>query len=181
VSRRAVLATRVNARLNGASVRAVRGDLFDAIANEELDLIVSNPPYVPAETDAIPVRGSARAWDAGRDGRILLDRICDGAWRRLRPGGTLLVVHSSICGTARTLDMLADRGMDADVMASQTGPLGPLLSARAELLERDGRLAPGVREEEVVVIRARRRGWSLPKGVARKRPATDMQGEPSSG
>lgn len=158
VSRRAVLTTRLNARLNGVAVRAVRGDLFEPLANEELDLIVSNPPYVPAETDAISPRGRARAWDAGRDGRALLDRICDGAWRHLRPGGTLLLVHSDVCGTEQTLERLAGHGMKADVMAFETGSFGPLLRERAELLERDGRLAPGVREEEVVVVRARRVG-----------------------
>src|SRR5205085_3406486 len=48
ISRRSVLATRVNARLNGVRVRARRGDLFAAVGNARFDAIVSNPPYVPA-------------------------------------------------------------------------------------------------------------------------------------
>ncbi len=156
VSRRAVLATRANARLNGVCVRAVRGDLFEPLADERVDLIISNPPYVPAPTDVIPTCGAARAWDAGRNGRTLLDRICKQAWRHLVPGGTLLLVHSSVCDTQLTLDQLADHGMTADVMASQTGPLGPLLTERAEWLRGNGLLAPDVREEELVVVRARR-------------------------
>src|SRR5688572_17749631 len=42
VSRRAVLTVRCNAVLNGVRVRAVRGDLFDAVGDERFDLIASN-------------------------------------------------------------------------------------------------------------------------------------------
>ncbi len=74
------------------------------------------------------------------------------------PGGTLLLVHSSVCDTERTLDQLTRHGMTAEVIASQTGPLGPLLTERAEWLRRNGLLPPDAREEEVVVVRARRHG-----------------------
>jgi release factor glutamine methyltransferase len=47
-SRRAVLGTRVNARLNGARGRVLHGDLCEPVAGERFDLIVSNPPHVPA-------------------------------------------------------------------------------------------------------------------------------------
>ena len=45
ISRGAVAAIRLNAALNRARVRARRGDLFDAVAGERFDAIVSNPPY----------------------------------------------------------------------------------------------------------------------------------------
>ena len=156
VSRRAALTARLNARLNGVSIRALRGDLLDPVAGERFDIIVSNPPYVPADGDELPTRGPRRAWDAGRDGRALLDRICVEAPERLRPGGTVLIVHSSVCGADRTVEMLSERSLAAEVVGRDRGPLGPLLSTRAETLERRGLLAPGAREEEVVVIRARR-------------------------
>ena len=154
VSRRAVLTTRLNARLNGVSVRAMRGDLLAPLAGERFDVIVSNPPYVPAETDAKP-RGSARAWVGGPDGRMVLDRICDLAPGRLRPGGALLLVQSSLCDERQTLDRLAANGLDAQVVARRRGPLGPLLSTRVDELERRGLLEPGARSEELVVVRGR--------------------------
>jgi release factor glutamine methyltransferase len=52
VSRRALAATRLNARLNGVRVRTVRGDLFDAVARERFDVIVSNPPYLVSASDS---------------------------------------------------------------------------------------------------------------------------------
>jgi release factor glutamine methyltransferase len=154
-SRLAVLNARLNARLNGVRVRALRGDLLQPLRGSEFDLIVSNPPYVPAETDALPSRGAARAWDAGRDGRTLIDRICDEAPACLRPGGALLIVHSSVCGEASTLERLQRHGLRTEVLARRRGRLGPILAARAQVLEERGLLAAGEREEELLVIRAR--------------------------
>jgi release factor glutamine methyltransferase len=154
-SRRAVLNARVNARLNGVAVHAVRGDLLEPLDGRRFDLIVSNPPYVPADTDALPSGGPARAWDAGRNGRAVIDRLCDEAPGRLRPGGALLLVHSSVCGERNTIERLARHGLEADVLVRRRGPLGPLLAARAQALEDRGLLARGEREEEIVVIRAR--------------------------
>jgi release factor glutamine methyltransferase len=158
VSRRAVLLTRLNARLNGVGVRALRGDLLAAVDGERFDAIVSNPPYVPSaqDTDELPTRGLRRAWDAGRDGRVVLDRICAQAPGRLRPGGVVLLVHSSVNGAQATVDRLAAGGLQAGVVARHPGALGPLMRSRAATLEARGLLAPGRRDEEVVVVCGRR-------------------------
>jgi release factor glutamine methyltransferase len=149
-----VLTARINARLNGVRVRALRGDLFAPVAGERFDAIVSNPPYLPAEDDDLPRRGPQRAWDAGTDGRVLLDRICAEAPRHLRPGGFLLLVHSSVCGLEPTVRRLEDGGLAVDVLERRRGALGPLLSARAPVLEARGILAPGQREEDMLVVKA---------------------------
>jgi release factor glutamine methyltransferase len=151
VSRRAVLTIRLNAALNGVRVQARRGDLLGAVAGERFDALVSNPPYVPAASDELPTRGPERAWDAGRDGRALLDRICSAAPEHLRPGGVLLVVHSSLLGLESTREALAAGGLEVDVAARERGPLGPLMRAR-----RDAGLIPVVAEEEVLVVRGRK-------------------------
>ena len=155
VSRLAVLTIRLNAALNRARVRALRGDLFSAVTGERFDAIVSNPPYVPAATDRLPTRGRARAWDAGRDGRALLDRICDHARAYLRPGGLLLLVHSSLLGLEPTLEALRAHGLAADVAVRQHGALGPLMNGRRAHLEATGMLDEGQDEEDVLVVRAR--------------------------
>lgn len=156
-SRRAVVNARLNARLNGVTVRAIRGDLLEPLGAGRFDLIVSNPPYVPAESQAVPSSGPARAWDAGRDGRALIDRLCDEAPARLRPGGRLLLVQSTVCGEDRTLTQLAERGLDVEVVVRRRGPLGPIQAARAETLEARGLLRPGQRDEEILVIRGQLR------------------------
>jgi release factor glutamine methyltransferase len=155
VSRRAVLAARLNARLNGVRVRALRGSLFEPVGDRRFDLVVANPPYVPADGDDLPRRGRARAWDAGRDGRALLDRLLDEAPAHLAPGGAVLVTHSSVIGEEATVRRLAAGVAEVDVVARRTGALGPLLSARTEALERRGLLRRGQRHEDVLVIRGR--------------------------
>lgn len=157
VSRRCVLNARLNARLNGVRVRALRGDLFAPVEGERFDLILANPPYVPGESAELPDRGASRAWEGGIDGRALLDRLCAEAVDNLTPGGAVLVVHSSLSGERATLDRLAAAGLGAEVVARRRGPLGPIVAGRAELLERRGVLAPGQREEELVVVHAGRR------------------------
>jgi release factor glutamine methyltransferase len=144
ISRRAVTCAALNARLNGVSIRALRGDMFGPVDGKRFDLIVANPPYLPS-SDPDPPRGAARAWEAGPDGRDLLDRLCREGPARLRPGGRLLVVHSSVCNPQATERMLADGGLDVSVLDRSRGPLGPLLAARA---------APGELEEELLVVRA---------------------------
>lgn len=154
VSRRAVAAARLNARLNGVALRALRGDLLAPVAEERFDLIVANPPYVPG--DGLPSRGPARAWEGGGDGRALVDRLCADAARHLESGGTLLFVQSSLTGEQATFHALVRSGLSAQVVARERGPLGPLLAARAAELERRGLLSAGERHEELLVFRADR-------------------------
>jgi release factor glutamine methyltransferase len=156
VSGRAVLNARLNARLNGVRVRSLRGDLFAPIGAQRYDLILANPPYVPSPHDELPARGAARAWEGGVDGRLLLDRLCRQAADHLAAGGSVLIVHSSLAGEEATVRRLGDSGLEVEVVARRPGSLGPIASARAELLEQRGLLQPGVREEELLVIQGRR-------------------------
>ena len=153
VSRRAVLAARFNGLLNGVRVRGVRGDLLSAVPGEHFDVIVSNPPYMPAVKD--DPRGLERALEAGHDGRRFVDRLIDAAPEHLRPGGVLLVVHSSVNGIEPSLERLERVGLEPDVALLHHGPLGPILTARAPMMEDRGLIAPGQREEDVVVVRGR--------------------------
>jgi release factor glutamine methyltransferase len=146
ISRRAVACAWLNGRLNGVRVRALRGDLFGPVAGERFDLIVANPPYVPGEADG-RVRGAARAWEGGPDGRWLVDRLCDEAPAYLRPGGELLIVHSDACGEAATLARLEAHGLAVEVVERRRGERGPLMARR---------LGPG--DEELLVFSARAAG-----------------------
>ena len=45
----------------------------------------------------------------------------------LTPGGTALIVHSSLCGEQATLDGLRRAGLEPAIEARQPGPLGGAL------------------------------------------------------
>jgi len=158
LSRRAVLTARLNARLNGVRIRALRSDLFAQLGDARFDVIVSNPPYVPSPTDVLPTSGPERAWDAGRDGRLVLDRLLEEAPAHLRPGGVLLVVHSEVCGFDASMAAMERAGLEVDVALRQRGPLGPLMSSRVRHLEQTALLPRGRREEDVMVLRGRAGG-----------------------
>jgi release factor glutamine methyltransferase len=154
ISLRAALATRANARLNRCHVEVRRGDLFGALGDERFDLIACNPPYVPAETDALPRHRSTTPLDGGRDGRALIDRVCREAPRHLNAGGAVLLVQSSVCGEAATCQALRQHGLQAAVVARARGPLGPVLMQRSGLLRERGLL--GERDEEELLVIAGR-------------------------
>ncbi|GGT93960.1 HemK2/MTQ2 family protein methyltransferase [Streptomyces lateritius] len=154
VSRRAVATAWLNARLHARRVRLLRGDLSEPVAGERFDLVTANPPYVPAEDPDLPARGARRAWDAGLDGRLLIDRICRQAPQLLNPDGVLLLVQSSLSGTDASLEALHRSGLNAEVVRRRSQPFGPVMSARARWFEQRGLVPSGRRTEELVVIRA---------------------------
>ncbi|MFI6009553.1 HemK2/MTQ2 family protein methyltransferase [Streptomyces sp. NPDC051243] len=154
ISWRAIAAARLNALLNGQSLRVRHGDLAAAVPGRRFDLVIANPPYVPAPGPG-PPRGRARSWDAGTDGRLLIDRICDTAPAVLRPTGTLLIVHSHLCGIGATLTRLARAGLHAEVVDRTRLPFGHVLLSRLAWLREQGLPADGT-TEELVVIRAER-------------------------
>jgi release factor glutamine methyltransferase len=148
ISRRAVFCAAVNARLNGVSLRTLRAADLSGLGDERFDLIVANPPYLPGPAKG--ARGAARAWEGGPDGRRFIDRLCDEASLRLRAGGRLLMVHSSVCDEQATLDRLACHGLRGRVIARHHGALGPLLAKRAGYLKEAGLLNEPDAEELLV-------------------------------
>jgi release factor glutamine methyltransferase len=156
LSRRAALATWLNTTVRGLPVRVRRGDALEIAAGRRFDVIVANPPYVPCERPEPPRTGRARAWDAGLDGRAVLDRVTALAPLLLDRRGTILIVHSELSDVDRTLRQLRGGGLKASVVARRIEPFGPVLRERAGFLERRGLLEPGRRHEELVVIRGDR-------------------------
>ena len=157
VSWRAVCTARLNAWLARLPVRIRHGNLFAPVRGQSFDLILANPPYVPAPDTRRAPHGAARSWDAGRDGRLVLDRICREAPALLRPGGVLLVVHSGLSGPGRTLTHLREAGLKASVTRRRVIPFGPVLRSREAWLREHGLLSAAdqsVHREELVVVRA---------------------------
>jgi release factor glutamine methyltransferase len=153
ISRRAVLSTRLNAWHLGLPVRARRVSFVEFGSAQPFNLVLANPPYVPCAATAMP-SGRARSWDAGPDGRALLDPLCAVAPRLLAPLGRLLLVQSDVSGVDATLELLQRGGLSARVVARHRTPFGPVMRARAAFLEAAGLIGSGQRHEELVVIRA---------------------------
>jgi release factor glutamine methyltransferase len=96
ISPPALAVAAANAERLGASVSFVACDLMAAIAGGTMDLIVSNPPYVPNALRE-GLQREVRYWEphvalfAGDSGFEIYDRIVEEAPRVLRPGGWLIM------------------------------------------------------------------------------------------
>lgn len=92
----AIAVTQENAKRLRARITTHQGDLFGALtAPMAFDVIVSNPPYIPA-SDCLHLQEEVRrepmmALDGGADGYDFYRRIAKTAPRFLRAGGTLLM------------------------------------------------------------------------------------------
>ena len=93
-----------NAEFVGATnARIVRGDLDTALPdlNGTVDVVVSNPPYVPDD-----------ALYGGPDGLDVVRRVSRAALRLVHPGGTVVIEHGEWQGAA-VRDILAADGWRA--------------------------------------------------------------------
>ncbi len=155
LSRRSAFASWLNSHLRGIPATVRRGDLFSPVTSDRFDLVLANPPYMPAASGRLPRHRMARCWDAGPNGRNLLDRICAEVPSVLNEDGSLLLVQSQLAGEEATLHRLEKANLSSGVVGRGRVPFGPVMRARAPLLRARGLLAPGQVEEELVVIEAR--------------------------
>ncbi|HMJ09171.1 MAG TPA: peptide chain release factor N(5)-glutamine methyltransferase [Pyrinomonadaceae bacterium] len=98
ISPAAIEVARNNAEIHGVSGRLelVESDLFAQFPARRFDLIVSNPPYVPA-TDLDGLQPEVKSFEPrialtdGDDGTSIIRRIISGAPAFLKPGGFLVI------------------------------------------------------------------------------------------
>jgi release factor glutamine methyltransferase len=145
----AVAAARANAERAGLEVEVLHGHLFEPVTGRRFDLVTANPPYLPAERD------ECHRWDAGSDGRTVLDEICARASNYLDSGGSLVLVHSSLNDEAVTLAAMERHGLEPRVLARQPGPPGPLVRARLPFLQERGLWPPDGIEHLVALAGAK--------------------------
>lgn len=88
---KAVACAKHNAERNGIPVSVLESDLFSEVEGV-FDTVVFNLPYLPVDEDG-PM---ANAWSGGPTGLGPLGRLLDELPDRLRPGGSLVVVVSSM-------------------------------------------------------------------------------------
>lgn len=145
VSERALWFTELNAALNGIpGIETRRGSLFEPVAGETFDRIVSNPPFViTPRIEGVPVYEYR---DAGYEGDGLVAAVIRGVGEHLAPGGVAQLLgnwetHAGMPGLERVRGWVADSPVPLDAWVVEREELDPL--AYAQLWVRDGGTAPG--------------------------------------
>jgi SAM-dependent methyltransferase len=117
ISERALDYARFNASLNGiANIEFRLGSLFEPVAGELFDHIVSNPPFViTPRAEGVP---AYEYRDGGRVGDALVSEVIAGAATHLRPGGVAQLLgnweyRANEDGLARVADWLNGTDLDA--------------------------------------------------------------------
>lgn len=123
------------------------------------DLITCNPPYVPTPADGPHDRvpGPAHAWNAGPDGREVLDALCSRAGELVRRNGAVLVVQSALADPERTAEMFSRNSFQVTELRRRTIAFGPVLRSRRAWLVEQGLLDRHQDSETLVVLLAERR------------------------
>lgn len=137
VGRRAVLSARLNARLHRVTLTVCRGDLTTPLAGERFDIVVANPPYVPAAGEHLPTRAyqGHRPLLGRRGGRTRsAGPGVRGGTESPGPGRSVADCALALCGVDATVKTLAGAGLTASVITRRQVPFGPVLQSRAALL-----------------------------------------------
>ncbi|MEU4014228.1 methyltransferase [Microbacterium sp. NPDC028030] len=141
ISSRALAFAELNARLNGVSnIEFRHGSMFEPVAGEAFDLIVSNPPFViTPRVEGVP---AYEYRDGGLVGDALVEQFVRSAPRFLTQNGIAQLLgnwesDAAVAGLAR---LEAWVPADLDLWVIQREELSPL--AYAELWIRDGGTTP---------------------------------------
>ncbi len=141
ISERALAYAELNAQLNGvANVEFRLGSMFEPVAGEAFDLIVSNPPFViTPRAQGVP---EYEYRDGGLVGDALVEQFLRSAPELLAPGGVAQLLgnwesRDGVAGLDRLRAWVRD---DLDAWVIEREELSPL--AYAELWIRDGGTLP---------------------------------------
>ncbi|MET0736117.1 MAG: methyltransferase [Microbacterium sp.] len=145
ISERALRFTRLNAMLNGVEGIETRlGSLFDPVAGERFDRIVSNPPFViTPRAEGVP---EYEYRDGGMVGDDLVAAVIGGVGAHLEPGGTAQLLgnwetRAGSDGLDRVREWVDRSPVPLDAWIVERESLDPL--SYAELWVRDGGTLPG--------------------------------------
>lgn len=122
VNPHALECAKFNAKLNHVAekVDTVLSDLFAGFNEDaKFDLVVSNPPYLPADERIRSGKWLERAWYGGRSGREVIDRFLNSVGEHLAKNGRVLMVQSTLSNTDESLRRFREMGFEADVVAKE--------------------------------------------------------------
>ncbi|MEX2503924.1 MAG: peptide chain release factor N(5)-glutamine methyltransferase [Egicoccus sp.] len=135
-----VLAGEAGAPLVADQVEVLHGDLLDPLVDQlqgEIDVLVSNPPYLPASDRGswqpeVADHDPDNALVGGRDGHEVVDRLLVAAASWLRPGGLVVLEIDERRGADARLAATAAGLVDVRIAPDLTGADRAVVARRAD-------------------------------------------------
>ncbi|MDG5761428.1 class I SAM-dependent methyltransferase [Natronococcus sp. A-GB1] len=107
-------------------LEAVRADLVSPFADEAVDVVAFNPPYLPTDPDTEWDDWMERALSGGEDGRAIIDPFLSKVDRVLAPDGVVYLLVSSLTDVDTVVERAGEAGFSAAAVADHSFPFETL-------------------------------------------------------
>lgn len=110
-----------NIKLNDltSKIELREGQLFEPIhPNERFDVILINPPYLPA--DSLEIDDTlTQSWSSGKDGRTIIDEFLQYFDNYLKKHGRVQLIQSSLSMPEETIRAINKKGMKIEKISEK--------------------------------------------------------------
>ncbi|SNR31232.1 HemK2/MTQ2 family protein methyltransferase [Halorubrum vacuolatum] len=114
----------------GRGVEAVLGNLLDPFRDDAFDVVCFNPPYLPTDPENEWDDWMERALSGGESGRDLIEPFLADVGRVLTPGGSVVLLVSSLTGYEEVLALAEAAGFTHEVVREESFPFETLSVVR---------------------------------------------------
>lgn len=104
------------------SLQTVRANLVDPFCANAFDLVLFNPPYLPARPESEREDWMNVALSGGPEGRAVIDPFLDDVGRVLRGDGQVLLLISSLTGEEAILNRASGNDFEVTVLSEEAFP-----------------------------------------------------------
>ncbi|MFB6109688.1 MAG: HemK2/MTQ2 family protein methyltransferase [Halodesulfurarchaeum sp.] len=111
-------------------VPTVRADLVEPFRDGAFDAVLFNPPYLPRVEAAERDDWMERALTGGETGRAVIEPFVESVGRVLDPGGSVLLVVSTLTGVAAVESLAREAGFEAATAREESVPFERLVVLR---------------------------------------------------
>ena len=118
-------------------VAAVRANLVAPFADDSVDAVLFNPPYLPTDPDNEWGDWMEHALSGGEDGRRLIQPFLADVGRVLRPAGVVYLLVSSLTGYEVVVDLAHEAGFETTELRQESYPFEVLSVLRLAATEGD--------------------------------------------
>lgn len=110
------------AEATARGVEVVRANLLDPVADDAVDVVLCNPPYLPTPAETEWDDPMESALSGGPEGRRVVDPFLDDVGRVLAPGGHALLLVSTLTGLDEVRARAAANGLTAETVREESFP-----------------------------------------------------------